>query len=158
MPRWLPLAVAFLFAASSRAEITDTDRGWIHVDGYTYHMIARHCNDLLLGTGVTWYTRYTDSVHLAWEGDVFADSAKKLSAYVGYSAAFAYRGVSLGATGAIMYHRNFVAENRFRTLPVAFPFLETGTHKFKIRVYYVPPVRRASDEQVAVQLLLPWWK
>jgi len=161
MPRLVqfPLLALLLVGVARLGNATeDIPRGWLHIDGYTYHVVAQNCNDLLLGSGITWYTRYDDRLQAAWEADAFADSARKLSAYAGYSVALPFHGVAVGATAAIMYHRNFVAENRYRTLPVAFPFLEAGTRKFKVRLYYVPPVRRASDEQFAVQLLLPIWK
>lgn len=158
MPRLLALLFSLLVVACAcRAADVIEPRGWLHLNGYSYHLIAKDCNSFLYGTGLTWYTRYTDSLHTAWEADVFADSARKPAAYVGYSVGLPLRWLTVGATGAIMYHRNFVAEDRFRILPVAVPFVEFGTRKVKLRVYYVPPVRRASDEQVCIQVLLPLW-
>ena len=154
MPRRFFLFV-LLFVGTILCSGADvTPQAWVHIDGYTYHMVARDCNNLLLGSGLTWYTRDDEKLRTAWEADAFADSARKLAAYAGYSVGLPLRAITIGMTGAIMYHRNFAAENRLRTLPVAFPFLEFEC-RFKVRIYYVPPVRRASDEQVAVQLLVP---
>lgn len=159
MPRlFVGFLALLLLACAAHAAESIEPRGWLHLNGYSYHLVAKGCNDFLYGTGLTWFTRYSDSLHTAWEADVFADSARKPAAYAGYSVGFPFHGITLGATGAIMYHRNFIAEDRFRILPVAVPFLEIGGRKLKARVYYVPPVRRASDEQICVQLLIPLWR
>jgi len=40
-------------------------------------------------------------------------------------------------------------------MPVALPYLESRGTRYKVRLYYVPPIRRSSDHQVALQLMLP---
>jgi hypothetical protein len=147
----------FLAALGSAqcSEFTD-DPTWVHLNGYTRHFSATDCNDSLFGVGLTKYTRLDRTLITAWEADAFQDSARQLSAYVGYSWTAPTRWVSVGLTVAVMYHRNFLAEDSLGVLPVAFPYLETRGRGLKLRVYYVAPVRRASDEQVAVQLMLPW--
>lgn len=159
MPRLLSLLVLVVsFALPVRAAGPAPARLWLHLNGYTYHFVAQDCNSWLLGSGLTWYTHDSDRLRTAWEADAFEDSARKLAAYAGYSVVLPFRWVGFGATGAIMYHRNFVAEDRLRILPVVIPFLEFGQSKWKLRVYYVPGVRRRTDEQVSVQLLIPLWK
>jgi hypothetical protein len=144
------------WAASSHAtpEISET-RGWLHLDGYTHHFDAPGANDRLFGLGFTWYVRRFSIPIVAWEGDVFEDSACKPSGYFGQSWAFPSRLGNFGVTGALMYHRNFVSQTRWRVLPVALPFWETHGSRMKLRVYYIPPVRSRHDHQVSVQLLLP---
>lgn len=151
---WLGLIVSRSFGQQAETPA----RGWIHVNGYTYHMVAHDANSELYGIGLTWYTHVTERYQTAWEADVFSDSAKKPSMYVGYSLAAPFKYIALGATGAIMYHRNFEKENSLRILPVVLPFAEIGKNHVRVRIYYVPPVRRRTDEQIAIQLLLPIWK
>jgi len=136
----------------AQAEFTK-HRGWVHLNGYSHHFAVEDANDQLLGIGYTHYRRLYGHVIPAWEFDAFQDSGKKLSTYVGHSWTFPLKYFSAGLTGAVMYHRNFAAHNRMSTLPVAFPFLETRGENLKARLYYVPPVRRASDQQVALQLM-----
>lgn len=155
--RWLiPLcALLPLIAAHSHAQQVENEpTTWLHLNGYSYHLVAKDCNSFLYGAGLTLYSRDTGRYRTAWEGDVFADSARKLSIYGGYSAVWKFGVLNAGATAAIMYHRNFHRENRFGILPVALPFVETGVRRVKVRIYYIPPVRRASDEQIAVQLMV----
>lgn len=144
-----------LSVAQAKPEFTQF-RTWLHVNGYTYHFAAPGANDRLLGVGFTRYMPRRHFVIRAWEGDLFQDSGRRLSGYVGQSWTVPTRLVSLGLTGAVMYHRNFASHNRLWTLPVAFPFLEAGGPRVKARLYYVIPARRASDQQVALQLMLPW--
>ena len=142
--------------ARSAPDETQRWRGFLHLNGYTYHFAAPGTNDKLLGTGVTWYTHAWGRVQTAVEADVFQDSAYKLSGYAGHSWTLPFRLGSLGATGALMYHRNFESQNRYRILPVVLPFAETTVFRgAKIRAYYIPPVRNRCDEQIAVQLMIP---
>lgn len=155
---WWSLFLVFLFAHShslrAQAEFT-AHRGWLHLNGYSHHFAVDDANDQLLGVGYTLYRRRHGRVIRAWEVDAFQDSGKKFSAYVGHSWTFPFKYFSAGLTGAIMYHRNFAAQNRLSTLPVAFPFLETRGVRWKARLYYVAPARRASDQQIALQFMLP---
>jgi hypothetical protein len=132
-------------------------RGFVHVNGYTYHFAAPNANAKLFGTGVTWYTRTWGRFQTAWEADVFQDSACKISGYAGHSWTMPFRLGSVGATGALMYHRNFSKLNTCRVLPVALPFVETTVFRqAKVRAYYIPAVRKRQDEQIAVQILVPF--
>ena len=117
---WLIL-IALLAAAPLRAdqEFTAT-RGWMHANGYSYHMNAPDANDALLGVGFTYYRRGYGRVLPAWEGDVFQDSARKPAAYLGHSWTLPTRHVSFGATAALMYHRNFSGYHSLAIMPVAF--------------------------------------
>jgi hypothetical protein len=153
----LLLLVGFgaLHSLPAQAEFSD-HRGWLHLNGYSHHFAASDANDRLLGIGFTHYRRLYGRVLPAWEFDMFQDSGQKFSAYIGHSWTVPFEWFSAGITGAIMYHRNFAAQNKLRTLPVAFPFIETRGTRLKVRLYYVPPVRSASDQQIALQLMLPW--
>lgn len=155
--RLLFLSMLGSVSVRAQAELSEV-RTWIHLNGYTHHFAASDANNRLFGLGFTHYDRNYGRVRAAWEGDLFQDSACKPSGYLGRSWTFPVPFVSLGVTGAVMYHRNFAAQNRYRLLPVALPFLETRGGRLKVRAYYVPPVRRASDEQIALQLMLPWFR
>lgn len=126
---------------------------WFHLNGYTQHFDAPNTNSALFGVGFTWYQKPYHRILNGWEGDVFQDSARKPSGYLGYSGTIPFRIIGVGATVAIMYHRNFIDEDRWRILPVVLPFLEKGGEFFKVRLYYIPPVRRRYDQQVSLQLM-----
>lgn len=149
--------LAPLSAAHAEREFTNT-RVWLHLNGYTHHFDAPGANDDLYGAGFSWYARRYGRVVTAWEGDLFQDSGKRLCAYAGHSWSLPLHYGSVGVTGALMYHRNFASQTRTCILPVAFPFLETKGARFKLRVYYIPPVRSPHDQQVSLQLLLPFWR
>jgi hypothetical protein len=142
---------------SGRAAEAERSRGYIHLNGYTHHFAAPGTNATIFGTGVTWYTRSWTRLQTAWEADVYQDSAYKLSGYAGHSWTVPLRFGSVGATGALMYHRNFAKQSPLRILPVALPFVETTVFRgAKIRAYYIPPVRNRCDEQIAFQLMIPF--
>jgi hypothetical protein len=154
------LACVWCLSPTRAADVSDTvlPRGWVHLNGYSHHFTAKNCNDQLLGVGATWYTKRHGRVLRAWEADVFQDSAREPSAYIGHSWTRTFRLGSLGVTGALMYHRNFASQNEWRLLPVALPFAETRLGRVNVRAYYVPPVRNASDHQVALQVLVPLFR
>lgn len=154
MRRLLFFLIACAVAAHLHAESEfAAHRGWLHLNGYSHHFAVDDANDRLLGIGYTHYRRLYGRVLPAWEFDAFQDSAKKFSGYVGHSWTLPLRALSCGVTGAIMYHRNFAAQNQLKTLPVAFPFVESRGTGLKVRAYYIPPLRRASDAQLAVQVV-----
>ncbi|HVS51803.1 MAG TPA: hypothetical protein VHD62_05555 [Opitutaceae bacterium] len=136
----------------------DEARGWLHLDGYTHHFDAPGAESRILGVGFTWYVRRFGVPATAWEADLFQDSACKLSGYAGRSWTLPLPLGNIGVTGALMYHRNFAAQNRWRVLPVALPFWELSGRTLKLRAYYIPPVRSRHDEQIALQVLVPWWR
>lgn len=131
--------------------------GWVHLNGYSHHLNAANANGHLWGLGFTWPVKPYGSPATAWEGDVFRDSGRKLSAYVGHSWTWPLgRFAGVGITGAIMHHRNFAKYNAASLMPVGLPYLETKGRALRWRVYYIPPVRSPSDRQVAVQLMVRW--
>jgi hypothetical protein len=141
--------------ALARAE-ESLPRGWLHLNGYTQHFAAPDANNQLYGAGVTWFHEKWGRIVQAWEADAFQDSGRKLSAYAGHSWIYREEYWHAGITAALMYHRNFAAQNRWRVLPVALPFVELPLRRISLRAYYIPPVRSASDQQIAVQILLPF--
>lgn len=159
MKRYGLMLFLLVGAASLRADQEFTaNRGWLHVNGYSHHLAAPDANDALLGFGFTYYRRGYGRFLPAWEGDVFQDSARKPSVYLGHSWTMPTRRVSFGVTAALMYHRNFAAYHSAGIMPVAFPFLETRGSRVKARVYYIPPIRKASDQQIAVQIMAPLFR
>jgi len=161
VPRALMLGVLLASGVSLRAagspEFT-YHRGWLHVSGYSHHFEAPDTNSKIFGGGFTWYSARSGNLITSWTADVYQDSARKLSAQVGRSWTLPLRWGSLGTTVAAMYHRNFKAHNPLSVMPVLLPFVETRGYRYKLRIYYVPPVRRRSDHQVALQLLTPVWR
>jgi len=145
-----------LCLSAAGAEEVAAYRGLLHVNGYTHHFAAPGANDNLLGLGVTWYDRRAGRFSMAWEADLFRDSGRQLSGYLGRSWTLPLRIGNVGVTGALMYHRNFASRNRLSVMPVALPYWETRGRWLRMRVYYVPPVRRASDQQIAFQILTPF--
>ncbi len=156
---FLPLFFLMLGQIAVAApEFTQT-RGWAHLNGYSHHFDAPDANNALFGAGFSWYVKRYGRTVQAWEGDVFLDSGRKVSGYFGRSLILPLgRFGGAGVTGALMYHRNFAKYNRANLMPVALPFFETGGEAMKLRIYYVPPVRSASDHQVAFQIMLPVWR
>jgi hypothetical protein len=142
--------------ARAAPEFSQT-RGWLHLNGYTHHFDAPGANDQLWGAGFTWYTRTYGAMVTAWEADVFQDSGRKLCAYAGGSLTTPTRWGNFGVTGALMYHRNFAKQTPMKILPVALPFWETRGERLKLRIYYIPPVRSRTDQQISFQLLVPFW-
>lgn len=137
----------------------DATRGWLHLNGYSHHFDAPDANDQLFGVGLTWYVKKFGRPVQAWELDVFRDSGRKLSGYVGRSWSLPLgRHALVGVTGALMYHRNFARYNNASIMPVGLPFLEVGNRAVRARAYYVPPLRKASDHQIALQVMLPLWR
>lgn len=153
---WMKLAVLVLFAGVGNACAQENPaRGWLHLNGYTHHFEAPDANDNLLGVGATWYVKKWGRIARAWEADLFQDSGRKLSGYVGQSLTYRGRFANAGVTAALMYHRNFAKQNRWSVLPVALPYAELPLGKFSLRAYYIPPLRRGSDQQIAFQVLVP---
>jgi hypothetical protein len=128
---------------------------WLHLNGYSHHFVAKDANAQLFGVGGTWYRKSGGKILRAWEADVFRDSGGKLSGHLGHSWTYTMRFVNLGATGSVMYHRNFASQNRWSILPVVLPYAEFPLRGSSLRLYYIPPVRDPDDHQLAVQLLIP---
>jgi hypothetical protein len=155
--RVLALLILSFVGAEAAAQGQPEPRRWLHLNGYTHHFSAKpDANDNLLGIGLTWGERRNGRLAAAWETDLFRDSGRKLSAYLGQSLTYRFNHFSVGVTGAIMHHQNFEKYNRWGVLPVGLPFLETRGQRLKFRAYYIPPLRSASDNQIAIQLLAAW--
>jgi hypothetical protein len=146
--------VAFCLRGAGLPEITDS-YAMLHLNGYTHHFDAPGANDKLFGLGITLYDRRAGRVTMAWEGDVFFDSGNQLSGYVGRSWTLPLSFGKAGVTAALMYHRNFLKQNNAGVLPVGLPYWETPGRSLRLRFYYVPGMRNASDHQIAIQLLAP---
>ena len=131
-------------------------RAWLHVNGYSLHFHAPDANPYLAGLGLSLPAKPWGPFRASWVGDAFQDSGRKFSAYAGQAVTLPLgRGFDAGLTGALMYHRNFARHNRLSVLPVVLPFADYRLGTWKLRTYYVPPVRSVSDHQVAAQLMIP---
>src|SRR5262245_29264531 len=110
--RLLPFWLVSLLPVLLRGQEVFTEQPlWVHLNGYAHHLSAKDANDNLFGLGLTYYTRRSGRILTAWEGDAFQDSGKQLAAYAGYSWTVPTRIISFGLTAAVMYHRNFKAQN-----------------------------------------------
>lgn len=156
---WLLVVASGVRAAhgAGAAEFTEF-RGLLHLNGYTHHFAAPDANDNLFGPGFTWYGGRVGRFTMAWEADIFRDSGRKLSGYIGRSFTMPLHFGNVGVTGALMYHRNFATQNRLRILPVALPYWETRGTGLRLRFYYVPPIRNACDQPMAIQVLALLWR
>ena len=154
---FLFLVIITLLLPSNRARADELQaRGWLHLDGYTHHFSATDANENLFGLGYTGYFETRGKLARAWETDIFRDSGSHLSAYVGHSWTYRTNALNAGVTGALMYHRNFAKYDRWCLLPVALPFVELPLRKFSVRAYYIPPVRSRTDNQIALQVMVPF--
>src|SRR5262245_16473477 len=101
LPRLALVLLGCVTLGRAAPEFTQT-RGWLHLNGYSHHFDAPDANDQLWGAGFTWYARRYGTTALAWEGDVFQDSGRKLCAYAGTSWTFSTRFGHPGLTAALM--------------------------------------------------------
>jgi len=135
---------------------------WLHLNGLTIHFDKRPdpgetVNDYLFGSGFTWDfyrgTRWTFALEL----DVFLDSNEEISGIFGPSARVRLIPlVEVGVTAMAMYKEAFDRDYGFPVIPMALPFAQVGFEYLQLRMYYIPPVRRSTDEQLTFQLLVAW--
>ena len=150
--RWLVGLAASVVAAKA----ADEPAAWLHLNGYSLHFHAPDANPYLLGAGLSVPAKPWGGFQASWVADAFQDSGRKFSAYAGQAVTLPLgRGFDAGLTGALMYHHNFARHNRLSLLPVVLPFVDYRVGSWKLRTYYVPPVRSVSDHQVAAQLMIP---
>lgn len=135
---------------------------WFHINGLTIHFDKRPdpgetVNDYLFGTGFTWDFHRGQRWTFAVEFDVFLDSNEEISAILGPSARVRLIPlVEIGATAMAMYKEAFDRDYGFPVIPMALPFVQVGFEYLQLRMYYIPPVRRSTDEQLTFQLLVAW--
>ncbi len=135
---------------------------WFHLNGLTIHFDKRPepgetVNDYLFGTGFTWDFHRGSRWTFAVEFDIFWDSNEEISAILGPSARVRLIPmVEVGATAMAMYKEAFDRDYGFPVLPMALPFVQIGFEYVQLRMYYIPPVRRSTDEQLTFQLLVAW--
>lgn len=135
---------------------------WFHINGLTIHFDKRPepgetMNDYLFGTGFTWDFYRGSRWTFAVEFDAFLDSNEEISAILGPSVRVRLIPmVEVGATAMAMYKEAFDRDYGFPILPMALPFVQVGFEYVQLRMYYIPPVRRSTDEQLTFQLLVAW--
>ena len=146
-------------ASALESTPSPTRKFWFHLNGLTIHFDKQPkpgetVNDYLFGGGFTWDFHATEKWTYAVEFDAFLDSNEEISAILGPSARYHLTSwASLGATGMVMYKEAFDRDYGFPVLPLALPFLQAGFEYLQVRMYYIPPVRRSTDEQLTFQLL-----
>lgn len=83
------------------------------------------------------------------------DSTRDFAADIGTSIQWHNPVVDVGAQFMILYKRNFENEWGIPVGPALFPYLHREFEYFAIRMYWIPPVRAASDNQVIFQIQVP---
>ncbi|MEO0796555.1 MAG: hypothetical protein AAFX93_15400 [Verrucomicrobiota bacterium] len=83
------------------------------------------------------------------------DSTRDFAADIGTSIQWHNPVVDVGAQFMILYKRNFENEWGVPVGPALFPYLQREFDFFALRMYWIPPVRKASDNQVIFQVMVP---
>jgi len=137
-------------------------RYYLHLNGYSIHFDKQPdpgetVNDYLLGLGGA--VEFDTKGPLIWDIslDVFNDSNEEISVTFGPTVQYPLADwLGIGAAGFIMYKEAFQRDYNFPILPVPLPFLEGKTKYVHLRMFYIPPVRRSTDEQLVFQLRIPF--
>jgi len=148
---------------------TRADSAWkpsrqLHINGYSYHIHSdsRDANDFLVGLGLTWDIKRVDlnwlkltDVVIAFEGDVFKDSGYEWALGAGISLRKAVSVFEIGVSCGLTYKKHLYEEHGSPLFPYALPFIQSNfDHRINVRVTWVPPVRKETDNQVLFQLLV----
>lgn len=83
------------------------------------------------------------------------DSTRDFAADIGTSIQWHNPVVDIGAQFMVLYKRNFETEWGIPVGPALFPYLHREFEYFALRMYWIPPVRAASDNQVIFQIQVP---
>ena len=141
---------------------------YFHVNGLSYHFHGSPTsNAYLYGGGIHYdwlYLRDTrigflNGTMVAFEVDIFNDSQRHWAYAAGLSLTRPLKNVrsfsfDLGVTAGLIYKKNLRENSDLPLFPLAFPFVQFGTAKIKVRTTWIPPVRSAGDNQFFFQLLL----
>lgn len=137
-------------------------RYYLHLNGYSIHFDKQPdpgetVNDYLLGLGGG--IEFNTDGTLIWDIslDVFNDSNEEISVTLGPTVQYPLADwLGIGAAGFLMYKEAFQRDYGFPILPVPLPFLEGKTKYVHLRMFYIPPVRRSTDQQLVFQLRIPF--
>jgi len=141
----------------------DPDRPnlFLNLNGYAWHFekgdeSEEKVNDWPLGVGLTYELKRKKDYIWTVDGDLFfVDSNNDFAAAVASSILWRTGFIDIGARGGILYKQNFVDDWGVPLAPVILPFLQWESRYFAIKVIYIPPVRKSTDEQLFFQILVP---
>jgi len=113
-------------------------------------------NDWPVGIGFNYeLVRDTDWIWAVNADIVPFDSTRDFAADIGTSIQWRNPVVDVGAQFMILYKRNFVDAFGVPLGPALFPYLHREFEYFATRIYWIPPVRAASDNQIIIQFQIP---
>jgi len=113
-------------------------------------------NDWPLGIGFNYeLVRDPDWIWAVNADIVFFDSNDDFAGDIGTSVQWHNPVVDVGMQFMILYKRNFENEWGVPIGPALFPYLQREFEFFAVRMYWIPPVRKASDNQVFFQIQVP---
>ncbi len=134
---------------------------FLNLNGYAWHLnkgdeSEEEVNDWPFGLGLTYELRRKKNYIWTVDGDLFfVDSNNDFAAAAGSTILWRTKIVDIGARGGLLYKQNFVDDWGFPLGPVLLPVLQRDFGYFSVKVVYIPPVRKATDEQFFIQLLIP---
>jgi len=134
---------------------------FLNLNGYAWHLnkgdeSEEEVNDWPFGLGLTYELRRKKDYIWTVDGDLFfVDSSNDFAAALGSTILWRTKIVDIGARGGLLYKQNFVDEWGFPLGPVLLPVLQRDFGYFSVKVVYIPPVRKSTDEQLFFQVLIP---
>jgi len=134
---------------------------FLNLNGYAWHLnkgdeSEEEVNDWPLGLGLTYELRRKKNYIWTVDGDLFfVDSNNDFAAALGSTILWRNKIVDLGLRGGLLYKQNFVDDFGVPLGPVLLPVLQRDFGTFSLKIVYIPPVRKATDEQFFFQILIP---
>lgn len=134
---------------------------FLNLNGYAWHLkkgdeSEEKVNDWPLGLGLTYELKRKKSYIWTVDGDLFfVDSNNDFAAALGSTILWRTKIVDIGLRGGLLYKQNFVDEWGFPLGPVLLPTMQRDFKYFSLKVVYIPPVRKSTDEQFFFQVLIP---
>lgn len=163
----LLVAVALVLCLGTSMQ-TRADSAWkpsrqLHINGYALHITNDDdVNEFVVGLGLTWDIKRVDidwlnltDVVIAFDGDVLKDSNYEWSVGVGVSLRKSVGVFEVGALAGLTYKKNLQEDSGFPIFPYVLPFIQSNLdHRLNVRVVWIPPVRKSTDNQLVFQLLV----
>ncbi len=134
---------------------------FLNLNGYAWHFnkgdeSEEKVNDWPFGVGMTYELRRREDYIWTVDGDLFfVDSNRDFAAAAGSSIFWRTPLVDLGLRGGLLYKKNFEEDWGVPLGPVLFPVLQWELKYFALKVLYIPPVRKSTDQQLFFQVLIP---